>query len=119
MTISELRSLQSRISEEIKSRKNTRTGAVIFIIHVGNYREIAKLFITHLPKNLTARELKSLLDEAGYWFGEFGQKWANHSVVVGLSKQNSDVRNAYLSGDVKTISYDELIAKSQEAEYVN
>lgn len=119
MTVSELRSLQVEIMDEIKSRKNTLTGAVLFIIHVGNYEEVAKLFITHLPQGTSSGELKNLIDDAGYWFGEFGSKWANHAVVVGLGDQRSDVRAAYKSGMVKTITYDELLKKVNELETVN
>ena len=119
MTTSELRELQDAIIEELKSRVNTCTAAVIYIIHVGTPDWVAKLFITHVPKDVTANEIKELLDTAGYSFGEFGQRWANHYVTIGLRNEKSSVINAYRKGDVETMTYDELIKEASLADEVN
>ncbi len=119
MTTKELRELQNEIITELKSRKNTRTAAVVFVIHVGTPDWIAQMFITHVPNDVSANELKYMLDEAGYWFGEFGTRWANHYVTIGLSDEPASVRNAYKNGYVNTITYDELVKKAAEIEEIN
>lgn len=119
MTTKELRELQNAIINEIQSRVNTRTAAVIFVIHVGNPEWIAKLFITHVPEDITERELKEMIDEAGFYFGEFGQRWANHYVKIGLKDAPASVRTAYRNKNVQTITYDELLKKVSLTNEVN
>lgn len=82
--------------------------AVVFQIHVGTPQHIAKLFIKEVPKETTAQELKKLLTEAGYSFGEFGTPWANHYLEFGLAKANSQVKGAWKSGEVQTINFKSL-----------
>lgn len=63
---------------------------VYYLIHVRTpYRHIAQLFINAVPGEITAREIKSLLTQAGYRFGEFGVAWANH-VVEPLDENSPD-----------------------------
>lgn len=94
------------------SNVKNRTAAVIFVIHVGIPEWHAKLFITDVPDDVTANEIKELLDNAGYYFGEFGQKWANHYVTVGLQKEAANIRTEFVKGLADTITYDQLVEEA-------
>lgn len=94
----------------------TKTGAVVHLIHVTTpHQHIAKLFITGIPEDLTSRELQSILDEAGYYYSEFGQKWTNHYVVAGLKDSDISVRKAFRDGKADDfISYKELLERIEK-----
>ena len=85
---------------------------VSHVIHVKvpvEYRP--QLFITDVPKGLSIADLKEVLD-GKYWFGEFSIKWANHEVGIGLRDAHADIKRAYRSKEVETVSYDDLVDDS-------
>jgi len=89
------------------------TWAVVYVIHVHTpYRHIPQLFIENVPEEIEGGELRSLLTKAGYQFGEFGIPWANHY----LAKEEDwkdEVVGVYKSGDVKTISYNDIAPQEE------
>jgi len=90
-----------------------RKWAVVHLIHVRVPRtHIARLFITDVPDGVTAAELKSLLTRAGFWFGEFGIRWANHYIAP-QDEWEDEVVGAFKRGDVEKITYDELVKQSE------
>lgn len=115
---SKLRDLQDSIIEEIKSRDNPRTAAVI-----KEFKEMdicdSYLFITHIPDSVTVEELKKLLERAGFKFGDDFMKWKNYEVIIGLKNTNEDIKEAFLSNNVLTLSYDELLKKTIIRETIN
>jgi hypothetical protein len=119
MSSKDLRKLQEEIAKELKSRFNTRTAAVIHVTSSGTPIRMARMFITHIPKNVTAQELRYMLDEAGYHFGDYGEAWANYRITIGLRNEWFSVRNAFKTGDVLTISYDELQQMIAENNLIN
>jgi hypothetical protein len=89
------------------------TWAVVYVIHVHtSYKHIPQLFIEDVPEEIEEGELRSLLTKAGYQFGEFGIPWASHY----LAKEEDwkdEVVGVYKSGDVKTISYNDIAPQEE------
>ena len=94
-------------------RKKTRKWAVVHEIHIRVPHEyIPKLVITDVPIDVEGHELRYLIDSAGYYFGEFGVRWANHRLWP--SKEwPAEVIGAWRRGDVEVVSYDELVRLSR------
>ena len=93
--------------------KKTRKWAVVHLIHVRvPHEHIAKLFITEVPIEVGAGEIKSMLTRAGYWFGEFGIRWANHYLAP-QEKWEDEVVGAYNVGDVEKIKWEKLVQKAE------
>lgn len=89
------------------------TWAVVYVIHVHTpYRHIPQLFIEDVPEEIEGGELRSLLTKAGYQFGEFGIPWANHYLAP-QDKWKDEVVGVYKSGDVKTISYNDIAPQEE------
>ena len=89
------------------------TWAVVYVIHVHTpYRHIPQLFIENVPEEIEGGELRSLLTKAGYQFGEFGIPWANHYLAP-QDKWKDEVVGVYKSGDVKTISYNDIAPQEE------
>ena len=83
--------------------------AVVHLIHVQTpHRHVAKLFIKGVPKGTSAGELKALLTENGYEFGEFGIPWANHYIQMGIKDAHPEVKGAWKRGGVETIHWKDL-----------
>ena len=116
METSELRELQDSIIEEIKSRSNMRTAAVIREFEVMDMCD-TYLFITHVPESITAEELDKLLERAGLKFGFMNLKI--YKIIIGLKNAHEDVKEAFLSGSIETLSYDELIKMIAVRETIN
>jgi hypothetical protein len=72
-------------------------------------RHIARLFITDVPGDVTARDLTRALTRAGRQFGEGGIPWANHYVAPRAAWRD-EVEGAWNRGDVACIAYAELAA---------
>jgi hypothetical protein len=70
-------------------------------------RHIARLFITDVPGDVTARDLTRALTRAGRQFGEFGIPWANHYVAPRAAWRD-EVEGAWRRGDVACIAYADL-----------
>lgn len=82
--------------------------AVVHLIHIRTpHRHIAKLFVTDVPEDVSARELRSALTRAGWQFGEFGVPWANHYLNPETDWED-EVVGAYGQGGVKTIDWSEI-----------
>jgi hypothetical protein len=95
---------------EVSEMEKTKW-AVVHLIHVKvPHEHIAKLFIVDVPKSVTAGEIKSALTRAGYWFGEFGIRWANHYLAE-QSKWVDEVVGAYKLGEVERVTWDELVKR--------
>lgn len=103
----------------MNKKTSTQTGAVIYHIIVNQTKDVPKLFIKDVPDDLIAGELKSLINEGGYFYGEFNKNWCNHSVVIGLRDQDSFVRNEFLNGNVETITFTTLMDKVKLSQSVN
>jgi len=87
--------------------------AVVHHIHVRiPHQHIPKLFIEKVPDSVTESEIKSVLTRAGYWFGEFGIRWANHYLAP-QTEWEDEVVGAFNAGEVECITWDELVRKSQ------
>jgi hypothetical protein len=97
----------------MKRRSKMSTWAVVYVIHVHTpYRHIPQLFIENVPEEIEGGELRSLLTKAGYQFGEFGIPWANHYLAP-QDKWKDEVVGVYKSGDVKTISYNDIAPQEE------
>jgi len=89
--------------------------AVVHAIHQGAPpRHVARLFITDVPGDVTARDLTRALTRAGRQFGEFGIAWANHYVAPRAAWRD-EVELAWRRGDVACVAYAELAARDDDA----
>jgi len=89
------------------------TWAVIHHIHVSTpHQHIPQLFIENVPEDVEEGELRSLITKAGYQFGEFGIPWANHYLAP-QDKWKDEVVGVYKTGDVKTISYNDIATQEE------
>lgn len=71
-------------------------------------QHIPKLFITDVPPDVSADQLRGLL-LARYTFGESDQPWAGYIVDVGLEKAPAEIQQGWQSEKVETIRYTELV----------
>jgi len=86
----------------------TETWAVVHHIHrTIPHQHIARLFITNVPSNLNAHDLKRVLSRAGRKFGEFGTPWANHYLAP-RTRWEDQVEGAWNCGEGERIAYDDL-----------
>jgi len=84
--------------------------AVVHVIHQhAPPRHVARLFITDVPGDVTARDLTRALTRAGRQFGEGSVPWANHYVAPRAAWRD-EVEGAWNRGDVACIAYAELAA---------
>ena len=82
---------------------------VVYVVHVRTpYEHIPKLFIKGVPKGTSEQEVKEVLEENGYWFGEFGSRWANHYILLGISDAHPQVKGAWKRGDVEVVEWQKL-----------
>lgn len=85
--------------------------AVVHLIHVQTpHRHIAKLFITDVPEDVPAKDIRSALTRAGYQFGEFGMPWANHYLSP-EEEWEDEVIGAFNRDNVERIDWDKLTPK--------
>ncbi len=70
----------------------TTTWAVVFIFDVEKHN--AQLFIENVPADIDAHDLRELIDDAGYSFGNFGIPWAAYYVAP-KDEWNKRVNSAY------------------------
>ncbi|MEM3647099.1 MAG: hypothetical protein QW334_03025 [Thermofilum sp.] len=92
-------------------------GYVYHLIHVKvPHRYVPKLFVTGIPKGVSPSDLKILLEENGYDFGEFGIPWANHYIGLGLKDAPPEVKGAWLKGTVEKVRYQDLLIDWEKVE---
>lgn len=112
--------------------KTNITSCVYYLIHVKtpNIKEV-ELFVTNCPDNLTNSNLKTMLYNAGYYFGEHGREWANYSIQIGLDN-DIDLKRQFINGKVdyrhhmddrtdkiEMIDYEDLVIKSLVLQSIN
>ena len=86
--------------------------AVIHVDHVRvPHKYSARLFITKVPDTVNAGELAWLLECAGYKFGEFGIKWANHCILP-AELWPAEVIGTWRRRGADVVTYDELLKLS-------
>ena len=90
--------------------------AVAHVIHVKTpYEYNVELFISNVPEDVDTGEIKELLEEAGYYFGEFG-RWSNYTVVKGLSEMNRQMRHQFHEKEAEFITFKELLERAGRTE---
>jgi len=98
--------------------EDTNVGNVWAVVHVIRqhepHRHIARLFITDVPGDVTARDLTRALTRAGRQFGEFGIPWANH-YVASRAAWRDEVEGAWNRGDVACVAYADLEPRDDAA----
>jgi len=92
----------------------TTIWAVVWHIHQRTpHRHVAQLFITDVPRDVTARDLQRALTRAGRQFGEFGIPWANHHLEP-REEWEDEVEGAWNRRDVACIAYADLEPRDDE-----
>jgi hypothetical protein len=94
-----------------KNAQKARGTLVYHLIHVTTpYRHIPKLVIADYFAS------KEEINQAGYWFGEFGIPWANHYVLHFESKADipADAIPAIMNGKVEILSRQEFLEKLEK-----
>ena len=94
----------------------TRKWPIYHVIHVSTpYRYYAKLFITDVPEHVDGSEVWDTVESAGYWFGEFGIRRANHA-IASSSQWPADVRRDWKEKSAEVVTWNELTEMVKEFE---
>jgi|GEM_PF-1399355 hypothetical protein len=82
--------------------------AVVHHIHVRTpHRHIVKLFVTDVPKGISADHIQQALTRAGHVFQEFNIPFANHYIEK-LPDAADEVIGAWRNGTARAVSWDEI-----------
>jgi hypothetical protein len=69
---------------------------------------VAKMFVVGVPKEVLAKQIRERLDASGCRFGEFGVKWANHSLER-LDETSPGVQADFEQGTVEKFPWSDLV----------
>ncbi len=76
---------------------------------------VTKMFIFGVPKEVSLYQVKERLDAAGRRFGDFGVRWANHSLER-LNETSPGVQADLQQGNVESLFWSDLVKESDPPE---